>query len=224
MARRDLIFNSFSAGEVSSRFEGRTDLEQYYRSCRILKNMVLATQGGAERRPGTYYVANGKTNGDVVRLIPFELASGNYILELGDLYIRFYKNHVRIENAGSPIEVVTPWAKADLFQLKFIQTSYILYVVHPSYDVKQLTRGADDNTWTLATVTFTGNTQDWALSSIGATLNVTHGGGGASETISYVHDDNNGTYSTASSTGGGEALFMRLHFPDYEIFRRSSSM
>jgi hypothetical protein len=158
MARRDLIFNSFSAGEVSSRFEGRTDLEQYYRSCRTLKNMVLATQGGADRRPGTCYVANGKTDGDTVRLIPFELASGNYVLELGDLYIRFYKNHARIENAGTPIEIVTPWAKADLFQLKFIQTKDTLYVVHPSYDVKQLTRGADDNTWTLATVTFTGTT------------------------------------------------------------------
>ncbi len=158
MARRDLVFNSFSAGEVSSRFEGRTDLDQYYKSCRTLRNMVLATQGGAERRPGTSYVSNGKNNGDTVRLIPLELASGNYVLELGDLYMRFYKNHARIENAGSPVEVVTPWAKADLFQLKYVQTKDTLYIVHPSYDVKQLTRGADDNTWTLATVTFTGTT------------------------------------------------------------------
>jgi hypothetical protein len=90
--------------------------------------MIVAGQGGAERRPGTVFVANGKVNGDTVRLIPLELASGSYVLELGDQIMRFYKDHAIL---GAPYELATLWGKADIFEIKYVQTKDAMYFTHP---------------------------------------------------------------------------------------------
>jgi len=155
MPKSKAIFTDFSGGEWSPKLEGRIDTPGYYKSCRVLKNFIIAGQGGAERRPGTVYVANGKTDADTVRLVPFELASGNYILELGDQYMRFYKDHAQLEDAGSPVEIVTPWAKEDLFEIKYIQTTDAMYFFHTEYQAQKLTRTNDIN-WTIANVAWTG--------------------------------------------------------------------
>lgn len=157
MPKRTEIFTDFSGGEYSSKMEGRVDSPKYYKSCRILQNFIVAGQGGVELRPGAPFVVNGKTDADKIRLMPLELASGSYILELGDQYMRFIKcsTHSQIEDAGSPVEIATPWAKADLFALKKAQTKDALYSAHPSYNVKKLTRTSDIS-WTLADVTWGG--------------------------------------------------------------------
>jgi len=155
MPKQKKIFTDFSGGEWSPKLEGRIDTPGYYKSCRILENFIIAGQGGAERTPGTVFVANGKTDADTVRLIPFELASGNYILELGDAYMRFYKNHAQLEDAGSPVEIVTPWAKEDLFEIKYIQTADAMYFFHTEYQTQKLTWTSDIN-WTIANVAWAG--------------------------------------------------------------------
>lgn len=43
-------------GVLSPYMEGRTDLLQYLNGLRELENMFLETQGGVEKRPGTYYI------------------------------------------------------------------------------------------------------------------------------------------------------------------------
>jgi hypothetical protein len=55
--------------------------------------------------------------------------------------------------AAKPYEVVTTFAEADLFQLKFTQSADTLYIVHPSYAPRKLTRTAHTS-WTLSTITF----------------------------------------------------------------------
>lgn len=47
-------------------------------------------------------------------------------------------------------EVTTPYAEADLFQLKYAQTADLMYIVHPSYAPYKLTRSGHA-AWTLAT-------------------------------------------------------------------------
>ena len=150
------VINNFIMGEVSPRVEGRVELPQYAQSCRILENFIIAPQGGADRRPGSYFVANGKNDSDRIRLLPLALESGNYVLELGHQYIRFFKDHERIEYTGTPVEAATTYDKSDLFQIKYVQTKDTLYSVHRGYDPKELTRGGDDYTWTFQNVTFTG--------------------------------------------------------------------
>ena len=49
--------------------------------------------------------------------------------------------------------VTTPYVTADLFQLKFTQSADVLYITHPSYAPRKLTRTAHA-TWTLSTIVF----------------------------------------------------------------------
>jgi len=59
--------------------------------------------------------------------------------------------------------VATPYAVADLPGLRFVQSADTMFIVHPSYAIRTLTRSADNN-WTFATPTITG-TPDPALNS-----------------------------------------------------------
>lgn len=152
MPKQTKVFTDFSGGEYSSKLEGRIDTPGYYKSCRKLENFIVAGQGGAERRPGTVFVANGKTGGNAIRLIPFELASGSYVLELGDQYMRFYKMHAQL---GAPYEIATPWMLPYLFDIKYAQTKDTMYFTHPGYNVQKLTRTADTD-WVLTDVSFVG--------------------------------------------------------------------
>ena len=47
-------------------------------------------------------------------------------------------------------ELTTPYTEAQLFEFKFAQNADTMYIVHPSHDVRKLTR-TDHNAWTLAT-------------------------------------------------------------------------
>jgi hypothetical protein len=77
------IFNSFVAGEVSPKFMGRTETQQYNQSCEDIKNMIVYPQGGSARRTGSQYVTR-LTNGDETvntpiqeaRSIPFHATDG----------------------------------------------------------------------------------------------------------------------------------------------------
>jgi hypothetical protein len=57
--------------------------------------------------------------------------------------------------------IATPYAVADLPTLRFVQSADTMFIVHPSYAIRTLTRSADNN-WTFATPTITG-TPDPAL-------------------------------------------------------------
>lgn len=52
------------------------------------------------------------------------------------------------------VEVTTPYAEADLFQLKYAQTADVMYIVHPNYEPRKLTRSSH-TAWSLATYTRT---------------------------------------------------------------------
>lgn len=85
--------NSFSAGELSPLLKGRTTLAQYDNGCEQLENMVVLPQGGVTKRPGTEYIGEVKNSADTTILLPFIVdTSQSYILELGDFYVRFFRN------------------------------------------------------------------------------------------------------------------------------------
>ena len=88
--------SAFTAGEWSPTLDSRVDLPNYRKAARKLRNMVPMKQGGATRRPGTQFVAQGgQTRGaftsPLSRLIKFQYAPGTtYILEFFQNGIRFY--------------------------------------------------------------------------------------------------------------------------------------
>lgn len=154
MARANTIQTNFTAGEVSPGMYGRVDVNKYFNGARKLRNMVVAPQGGAYRRPGTRYVASVKTAAKltVARRFIFSETQA-YVIEFGDLYVRFYYNGAQLESSpGVPLEVTTPYLEADLRKLKFVQSADVLYIFHPSYQTRKLSRTAH-TTWALSLFT-----------------------------------------------------------------------
>lgn len=96
MKGRPLI-NQFNVGEVSGLIDARNDVQKYYGACRRLENMIPLVQGGARRRPGTYYVAVSKDGTKKSRLFGFHFSTTQaYVTEFGDQHLRFYMNKGRI--------------------------------------------------------------------------------------------------------------------------------
>lgn len=151
MARANTIQTNFTAGEVSPHMRGRVDVNKYFNGARKLRNMVVAPQGGVFRRPGTKFTAEVKTSSKVTVLRPFKFSEVQpYVLEFGDLYVRFYFQQARVENPpGTPVEVTTPYVEADLPLLKITQSADVLYITHPNYAPRTLSR-VSANSWVLA--------------------------------------------------------------------------
>ena len=75
---------NFTAGELSPRVRGRTDIARYKNGVQILENWLPMRQGGVTRRPGFRFVNEIKNSLKKARLIPFEFNDEEtYILEFG---------------------------------------------------------------------------------------------------------------------------------------------
>lgn len=141
---------NFSSGEVSPEFKGRVDNDRYKAGLDTLVGYVPTIQGGLTRIPGTKYVAGTKTNSKSSRLLDFEFSTEQaYILEFGDEYIRFYRNHAQITSGGSPYEITSPYLESELFDIQFIQNGNVMYLVHPNHAPRILTRSSHTN-WSLS--------------------------------------------------------------------------
>ena len=235
MPRAAHAFSNFTAGELSPRLDGRTDLQKYFNGCKTLENMVVHPHGSVARRPGTKFISEIKTSSAKTRLVPFEFSTTQtYILEFGNLYIRFYKDNGIITEAAKTIsaitkanpgvvtasshgysngdyviisgvvgmtelngrqfkvankttntfelqdmdgnnfntsslttyasagsaykiyQITTTYATADLFDLKFAQSADVMYVVHPSYVIRKITR-TGHTSWSIANVSISGS-------------------------------------------------------------------
>ena len=79
---------NFTSGELTERIDARADTEKYQSGCKYLRNMISQIYGGAERRPGTQFVA--VANAEISRLIPFVYSSDiAYVVEITDKKMRF---------------------------------------------------------------------------------------------------------------------------------------
>lgn len=146
--------SNFNGGEFSPLVYGRVDSDLYRTGLATCLNYLPTEQGGVVRRPGTSFVKEVKTSAKSTRLVEFEFSTEQaYVLEFGDLYIRVFKDHANVELTGSPYEIVTPYLEADLFELKFTQSADVLYIVHPDYAPRKLSR-TGDTSWTLETIAF----------------------------------------------------------------------
>lgn len=162
MSKASPIQTSFNAGELSPALEGRVDLGKYASGCKKLENFIPMVQGPIRRRSGTRFVEEVKNSANRTWLIRFEFNETQaYILEFGNLYIRFYTNHGQVLSSGSAYEIASPYTTADLtndndsLRLRFVQSGDVVYFVHPSYSPRKLSRFGATN-WTLTEVDFEG--------------------------------------------------------------------
>ena len=108
MARVHPFQTNFTAGELTPKLSGQVDFKKYANGVETLQNMTVFPQGGATRRFGTRFVCEVKNSANSTRLIPFEFnITQSYVLELGNQYIRFYKDNGQIVEADKTITAIT---------------------------------------------------------------------------------------------------------------------
>ena len=91
----------FTGGEWAPAMDTRYDLEGYRNAARKMRNVIPTKQGGAQRRPGTQWIAQGKINSSgtasVSSFRKFQVAPGvSFQLEFCDLGIRFCANGAQV--------------------------------------------------------------------------------------------------------------------------------
>lgn len=150
----EVIQPSFSAGEVAPATYARVDLSRYYTALKTCRNFVVLPEGGVQNRSGTRFIAEVKDSNARTRLIPFQFSTEQtYILEFGNLYIRFISMGGQVVSGGVPYEIVSPYTTAQLPDLKFTQSADVMTIVHPDHPPRELSRLAPTN-WTLTPITF----------------------------------------------------------------------
>jgi hypothetical protein len=158
MPKASAIQTNFTAGELSPRLEGRVDISKYFNGVKTLKNMIIHPHGGTTRRGGTKFRSTAKDGNKKTRLIPFQFSVEQaYILEFGEGYIHFYKDGEKIGSgsfssafssaftgAASIVEVETDYLESELFEIQFVQSADVLYLVHPAHKPAKLSRTGVD--------------------------------------------------------------------------------
>ena len=149
MAKVTAVQTNFTGGEISPKLHGRIDLQKYAASCKTIENYLCFPHGGIVKRSGTRFIAECKDSANTKRLIPFVFSTTQaYILEFGNDYIRFYRNEGQILDSGSAYEISSPWGEEYLDGLSFTQSADILYVTHPEFKPRKVTR-TGHTTWTV---------------------------------------------------------------------------
>lgn len=155
MPKLQTVVTNFTAGEFSPRLQGRVDLEKFNASARRLANCVVLRHGGVTARPSRDYLGEIKSSVQTGRIIPFVYSRTDaYVLELGNLVARVWKNGALVESAPSvPFEFATPWTAAQLADIDFAQGGDTIIVTHPDVYPQRIARFADAS-WSCSAVPF----------------------------------------------------------------------
>ena len=135
---------SFNAGELSRKLDGRNNLEIYKTGCRELSNFLVLPQGGVERRAGTEFVSFTASSGtNPAKLIEFDFSSDTFfVIELGTDYA---KVHYTDGNNVNQVQNVTETDAIDytLDELRLVQYNRkydTLILTCPTKETMVLTR------------------------------------------------------------------------------------
>jgi len=138
MARVSLQQTNFTAGVISPRLVGRTDIDRYANAARKLLNAHPVIHGGAKRRAGTRYIAPTKNSGAKrSRLVPFVFSRDDaYMLEFGDGYVRIWPKG----GGAMSAEIASPYTEAMLAGIDYTQGEDTMFLAETSVPIQRLRR------------------------------------------------------------------------------------
>lgn len=145
--------DSFVRGEVSPRLHARASLDLYRSALAICENFITLPHGGIRKRGGTYFAGETKASGEE-RPIPFIFSETQaYMLFFGDGYFRVYAYGGPVLNGYSLVEVATPYSVDDVATLQFEQSGDVLYLTHPDFEPRKVTRSTNTS-WSITVVSY----------------------------------------------------------------------
>jgi|TARA_R110002110_G_scaffold43923_6_gene135928 hypothetical protein len=99
---------AFSGGAISPATFSRVDLAKFGSAAKTLRNFFVRAEGGASNRAGFKYAKEVKDSAVKARLIPFEFNEEQaYIIEAGNLYMRFYSDGGAVLESSTTISGAT---------------------------------------------------------------------------------------------------------------------
>ena len=170
MSRVTQYQSNFTVGEIDPLLVGRIDIQQYASGLSKAQNIVVLPQGGFERRPGLRFMADitahlggSFTTLDGIRLVPFEFSTTQSFMlafvkyDTTNTRVFFFANGVQLLNInGSGADyLVCGLGDIDLDRMYFTQSADTLILVHEDMSPKSIVRGANNTTWTFATIALT---------------------------------------------------------------------
>jgi hypothetical protein len=145
----------------------------YRNGLQVLTGSANTITGVTQANPGVVTSAShGYSNGDEVYISGVggmtELNGRNYLVAnattntftLQDLFgndidTTGFTAYTSGGSVDTIYEISTPYVEADLFDLNYAQSADTMYIVHPSYEIRTLSRTGSAS-WTLATASITG--------------------------------------------------------------------
>lgn len=150
---------SFNAGELSRKLDGRSDLELYKAGCRDLSNFIVLPQGGVERRAGTEFVSLTGTDGSTpARLLQFDFSSDiRFAIELG---IGYAKVHYTDNNGVDQVVPVTEtdpieYTEDELRTVQFTRKYDTLILTCPTKETMIFRRDTIAPTFSVSKIAYT---------------------------------------------------------------------
>lgn len=122
------IQRTFAGGELAPILHARADQAKYLTGLRTCKNFLVRREGGITTRPGLRFVDACKDNTAGHRLMRYvsETAGGSVLIEIGNAYLRFFRNGGAVDVTGVPAyNGATAYVPGDLFS-----SAGINYYVH----------------------------------------------------------------------------------------------
>lgn len=139
---------AFSSGELDPLLHRRFDYQRFQTGLAKCRGFIPLAQGGFTRAPGTIH--RGYTAGNAAAvLVPFEFADNDaLVLEFTHLKMRVWRYGAMVLSAGLPYELATPYAAADLPNLRWVQSADVIYLADGKHPIQRLARYALNN-WTI---------------------------------------------------------------------------
>jgi len=104
----DIILPSFAKGELGPDLYGRVDTSAYAVGLRTARNVIIHPHGGVSNRAGLKYIGPCKDHTLPPVLIDFQFkTTDTYIIEMGNLYMRFIREDGHVLESGKTITGAT---------------------------------------------------------------------------------------------------------------------
>lgn len=130
-----VIQPSFAGGEISREVASRIDFDKYQNALLSATNCYIRPYGSVYRRGGSFYIGSAKYADKKTILQAFHDPDGDALLEIGDRYIRIWRDDIY-----TGIELKTPYVEEDLVHLRFCQSADVMYIASGTHPVMTLSR------------------------------------------------------------------------------------